>query len=346
LHLGKGLLLFSAIALPWFVAVSVRNPDFFQFFFIHEHFQRFLTKEAHRVQPWFFFLPILLAGMLPWAIPMFGALRQAWRADGTASTFKPQRLLLIWTLFIFVFFSISDSKLPSYILPIFPALALLIGAYLTRLREKTIAWQLLPIAVLALIGLFASPLAIRTEHNPIDVPLLQHYIHWLIAALVIWVIGLGLGILLLWRGRRTPALVSVALITLVAFQVAISGHESFAPRMSTYTLAQTIKPYVRPSAPFYSVYMYDQTLPYYIKHTFIQVQYQDELAFGLQHAPQRYLPDLPAFEAAWVKQPYALAVMTPDIYQQLQQAHLPMQVIANDGYHVVIKTPGITPSRQ
>lgn len=346
LHLGKGLLLFAVIALPWFVAVSLRNPDFFHFFFIHEHFERFLTKEAHRVQPWYFFFVILFAGMLPWSLTMLGALRHAWRADGATAAFKPQRLLLIWSVFIFVFFSISDSKLPSYILPIFPSLALLIGAYLTRLRDKTIAWQLWPIAVLALAGLIAAPQAIRTEHNPLDVPLLQHYIYWAMAALVLLLAGLGLAIWLLRHGRRTPALVAASVLTLVAFQVAINGHESFAPRMSAYALAQVIKPYVRANAPFYSVYMYDQTLPYYIHHTFIQVQYQDELAFGLQHAPQRYLPDLQAFENAWVKQPYALAIMTPDIYQELQKAHLPMQVIANDGYHIVIKTPGRLPSPQ
>lgn len=346
LHLGKGLLLFAVIALPWFVAVSLRNPDFFHFFFIHEHFQRFLTKEAHRVQPWYFFIVILIAGMLPWTFTMLGALRHAWRADGPTAAFKSQRLLLVWSAFIFVFFSISDSKLPSYILPIFPSLALLIGAYLTRLRDKTLAWQLVPVAVLALAGLMTAPLAIRTEHNPLDVPLLQHYIYWAMAALVLLLIGLGLAIWLLRRGRRTPALVAASLLTLVAFQVAINGHESFAPRMSAYALAQVIKPYVRANAPFYSVYMYDQTLPYYIHHTFIQVQYQDELAFGLQHAPQRYLPDLQAFENAWVRQPYALAIMTPDIYQELQQAHLPMQVIANDGYHIVIKTPGRLPPPQ
>lgn len=346
LHLGKGLLLFAVIALPWFVAVSLRNPDFFHFFFIHEHFQRFLTKEAHRVQPWYFFIVILIAGMLPWTFTMLGALRHAWRADAPTAAVKSQRLLLVWSAFIFVFFSISDSKLPSYILPIFPSLALLIGAYLTRLRDKTLAWQLVPVAVLALAGLMTAPLAIRTEHNPLDVPLLQHYIYWAMAALVLLLIGLGLAIWLLRRGRRTPALVAASLLTLVAFQVAINGHESFAPRMSAYALAQVIKPYVRANAPFYSVYMYDQTLPYYIHHTFIQVQYQDELAFGLQHAPQRYLPNLQAFENAWVRQPYALAIMTPDIYQELQQAHLPMQVIANDGYHIVIKTPGRLPPPQ
>jgi 4-amino-4-deoxy-L-arabinose transferase-like glycosyltransferase len=346
LHLGKGLLLFAVIALPWFVAVSLRNPDFFHFFFIHEHFERFLTKEAHRVQPWYFFIVILLAGMLPWTFTMLGALRHAWQADSPTATFKPQRLLLIWSVFIFAFFSISDSKLPSYILPIFPSLALLMGAYLTRLRDRTIAWQFAPVAVLALAGLVAAPQAIHTEHNPLAVPLLQHYIYWAMAALLLLLAGLGLAIWLLRRGRRTPALVAASLMTLVAFQVAINGHESFAPRMSAYALAQVIKPYVRANAPFYSVYMYDQTLPYYIHHTFIQVQYEDELAFGLQHAPQRYLPDLQAFEKVWAKQPYALAIMTPDIYQVLQQAHLPMQVIANDGYHIVIKTPGRLPTPQ
>src|SRR5438309_244288 len=68
LYLIRGGLLFLAIVAPWFILVSLANPEFFRFFFIHEHFERFLTREHDRYQPLWFFLPVLLGGMLPWAV--------------------------------------------------------------------------------------------------------------------------------------------------------------------------------------------------------------------------------------------------------------------------------------
>src|SRR6266581_3109529 len=126
LHPVQGGLLFLAIAAPWFILVSLANPEFFRFFFIHEHLERFLTKEHGRYQPLWYFVPVLLAGILPWIVSLFPALRRAGTRLPTAN-FQPQRFLLLWCAVVFVFFSVSSSKLGSYILPIFPALALLIG---------------------------------------------------------------------------------------------------------------------------------------------------------------------------------------------------------------------------
>src|SRR5207302_4024230 len=78
LHLVSGLTLFLAIAAPWFVAVSRANPGFFDFFFIHEHFTRFLTNEHRRTGARWFFVPILLVGLLPWVVVFFAALPRTW----------------------------------------------------------------------------------------------------------------------------------------------------------------------------------------------------------------------------------------------------------------------------
>ncbi|MEO8165060.1 MAG: phospholipid carrier-dependent glycosyltransferase, partial [Betaproteobacteria bacterium] len=130
LHLMSGIPIVLAIALPWIVAVSVTNPEFPHFFFIHEHFQRFATQVHHRTAPWWYFIPILIAGMLPWTPVLGPALVAGWKRDATETSFKQRRFLLIYAAVIFVFFSASQSKLASYILPIFPALALLIGEWL------------------------------------------------------------------------------------------------------------------------------------------------------------------------------------------------------------------------
>src|SRR5262249_15360308 len=77
LELLRGRPGFVAVAAPWFVAVSLANPEFPRFFFIHEHFERFLTKEHDRYQPVWYFIPVLVVGMLPWIVSLFPAL---WRA--------------------------------------------------------------------------------------------------------------------------------------------------------------------------------------------------------------------------------------------------------------------------
>ena len=91
--------------------------------------------------------------------------------------------------------------------------------------------------------------------------------------------------------------------------------------------------------PFYSVGGYEQTLPFYIKRTVTLVAYQDEMAFGLQQEPQLWVPDVAGFERLWRNHDDALAVMGPEMFEQLQQARLPMQVIARDTERVFVRTP-------
>ncbi len=79
LHPAGGIALFALIAAPWFIAMQRANPEFARFFFIHEHFERFLTKAHGRYQPIWYFIPILLIGMLPWLASLFLMVRHAWR---------------------------------------------------------------------------------------------------------------------------------------------------------------------------------------------------------------------------------------------------------------------------
>ncbi len=118
LLLGPGLPVFLLAATPWFVLVERRNPGFLQFFFIHEHFQRFASPAAQRPGPIYYFVLIFLAGFLP-GVPFFlSSLRKSW------SRHEPDALFfLIWFGVILVFFSLSKSKLPPYLLPAFPAAA-------------------------------------------------------------------------------------------------------------------------------------------------------------------------------------------------------------------------------
>lgn len=134
MRLATGLLLFLAVAAPWFVAVSLRNPEFARFFFIHEHFERFTTAVHGRHQPLWFFVPVLLGTMLPWSFFIPGAITRAWR-NRHHEEVQSGLYLLIWAVMIFLFFSKSNSKLIPYILPIFPPLAILIAHRINGLLE-------------------------------------------------------------------------------------------------------------------------------------------------------------------------------------------------------------------
>ncbi|MDO9063948.1 MAG: glycosyltransferase family 39 protein, partial [Sulfuricella sp.] len=190
LHLFSGIALFMAIAAPWLIAVSIANPEFFHFFFIHEHFERFLTKTHGRYEPWWWFIPVLAAGILPWLITLIDSLAHAWKVEPAAQQhFKPKRFLLIWAVFIFVFFSLSGSKLASYILPIFPALALLIGEHLSRIDGRRLFWQILPVAFLATAGLLLAPNTVRFADNELARGQYAVFANWLLAASAIWLVG-------------------------------------------------------------------------------------------------------------------------------------------------------------
>jgi 4-amino-4-deoxy-L-arabinose transferase-like glycosyltransferase len=131
---------------------------------VHEHWERFFLKTHDREGPWYYFFAMLVPGIMPWLGALPQALFNAARRERGA-TFQPRLLLLIWAVFIFFFFSYSNSKLPGYILPIFPALALLLGAYLDR--------RLAPAAQIAaglLAAIGVAGLACAAHDGSVDAP--------------------------------------------------------------------------------------------------------------------------------------------------------------------------------
>ena len=131
------LLLFVALAVPWHVAMALRHPDFLQFYFVHEHFQRFATTEHRRTGPAVYFIPVLVAGFLPWTA-FFGRFRESWPGftRGAWRARSTEAFLWIWALLVFAFFSASKSKLIPYVLPIWPALSVLLALGIERARAR------------------------------------------------------------------------------------------------------------------------------------------------------------------------------------------------------------------
>lgn len=133
-YLPSGIFLFLLIVLPWHVLVQLRNPEFFQFYFIDQQFLRYSTLIAQRYQPDWFFIPIFIVGFLPWVCFFPQAIMSHFPRNLQQCKEKKNSIflfLLLWIGIIFIFFSFSHSKLIPYILPIFPSLALLTGCYLS-----------------------------------------------------------------------------------------------------------------------------------------------------------------------------------------------------------------------
>jgi 4-amino-4-deoxy-L-arabinose transferase-like glycosyltransferase len=145
-----GVLLYLAMVLPWYIAVTRRNPQFLRVFFLEHNLERFATNLYEHQQPSWFYLAVMVLALLPWTVIAIRALVDAvfesvneWRARLAKNRYVSHarwgdafpEFLVLWALFPIVFFSLSRSKLPGYILPSIPPLTILTGDYLNRLRE-------------------------------------------------------------------------------------------------------------------------------------------------------------------------------------------------------------------
>ena len=138
-----GIVLYLAVMLPWYIAVQLRNPEFFRVFILEHNLARFSQDLYHHRQPFWFYLPVYLVAMMPWTIVLIFAIveraRLIW-SEGKQAFSSPEDswplFLFIWMLVPILFFSASQSKLPGYILPSIPAAALLVVEYLSARRNE------------------------------------------------------------------------------------------------------------------------------------------------------------------------------------------------------------------
>ena len=348
LHALPGLAVYLAIAAPWFVLVSRANAEFAQFFFIHEHVERFLTETHNRTGEWWYFVPWFALGVMPWILVWLVTLPRTWRDAGAfGNGFSWKRFCLVWCAFIFVFFSMSGSKLPSYILPMFPALALVLGYELTRMQSRTLMWIASPLAVGGLaamaayafawdwaIPMFASdatPAAIFRVFGP--------WVFWAIAA---YTAG-GIAAFALFRNgspaAKTLGIAALAFASLVGMQVAFVGHDAFAVVRSAAPLLRDAERAnggpLDPRYPVFQVATYDQTLPFYLGRPTPLVEFRDEMALGLDAEPDKGY-DLPRWFKAWFDAPQAYAVMTRGTAADLAREKVPFRVLAEDPRRVLI----------
>ena len=164
-----GPLLFLVVALPWYIAVQRANPDFFRVFILEHNLARYATDLYRHPQPFWYFIPVVLLGLVPWIAFAILALVDAIRKGRRYSVEQPSgkadlpAFLVIWFLFPILFFSFSRSKLPGYILPSIPAATLLLAYFILRREEdgdKPSTWLIIVhglISAALLIAAFIVP---------------------------------------------------------------------------------------------------------------------------------------------------------------------------------------------
>ena len=181
---------FAAVALPWFIAMQLRYPDFFHYFFIYQQFERFSAAGFNNVQPMWFYLPVLAGLALPWSLWAGGMLRRAFWCETDGARLRA--LYLVWMAVVLVFFSIPQSKLVGYVLPALAPLALLLtdvieaagGLAVPRVRRLLLASALGAAAICVIaVGVAASnprdsladmARAVRAEFSPGDTHVVLH----------------------------------------------------------------------------------------------------------------------------------------------------------------------------
>jgi 4-amino-4-deoxy-L-arabinose transferase-like glycosyltransferase len=171
MELSLGVPLFLIVAASWYVAVELRNPGYLHHFLYEENFARFTTTQFNRSGPWYYFLMVLAAGFFPWTLllPMTLAdFRKRPPADG-------HLFLILWIALPFIVFSLSASKLPHYILPLYPPLAILVGATVakafTAAPSAKMSWVLsFPAVTFFLAALLPALLFLPSDFLPKKIP--------------------------------------------------------------------------------------------------------------------------------------------------------------------------------
>jgi 4-amino-4-deoxy-L-arabinose transferase-like glycosyltransferase len=208
---------FCVTALPWYILCAQRNPGFLRIFLIEHNFKRFLTPEFQHIRPFWFYAEILLIAFLPWTASllwtMIVGLRRALARQLSSSTY----FLLCWAAFCVGFFTISRSKLPGYILPAVPPIALILARSATSLaltKRRSFA-----LASLATASLFAAAfIALLKDNDRLLKTLVAFAPLFGIVLLFLGLANLFLGILYLFS-RRSAALIAVVLPLFLALRL-------------------------------------------------------------------------------------------------------------------------------
>lgn len=267
-----GIILFFLITTPWFYMVSVANPDFFHFFFIHEHFERYLTKVHARYEPFYFFIPCLLLGFIPWLgffISIYKNIKNEFLKYKKGYTY-----LITWFFLIFIFFSISDSKLVPYIIPCFMPLAIIISRGILNnitISKSIILNSIINLSLAVLLFIF------YLKFNKINIEFI--YISPMILILAFFSL-----IFLFIRRIDLYKIISLQIVFAFLFTISICPLiTGFAHYRSGKEVANYVNTIIKTDSTIIMYKDYLQDLPFYTKKRIMLSNYTGELAFGASH---------------------------------------------------------------
>lgn len=321
-----GLILLLAVSAPWFVEVTRRHPEFFDYFFIREHFTRFLTSADNRGKPPGFFIPVVLLGLFPWTA-LVPFTRDGWRAMWSGA--PVDRLLLAWVGVVFVFFSISHSQLAFYILPLFPAAALLLGRAAARLPHEALARRMRATTWTAGAGAIAALIAaLALRHTPAHIGM-PTALGGLAAGLVVMGLAAGYAARRLSRHDHHDAAVhGLALAGIVGWTIVLLVSQAWAGPRSAEPVARLMAPALSADTPVYMVGGFVRGLPFYLQRPVtIVAQERDDLTPFIHSRPDGYIPTLDAFEARWRAADRGVALVDHVTMPVLTQHGLPYVVL-------------------
>ncbi len=333
-----GIVVFLLLAVPWFVLVQRANPEFFDLFFVQEHFRRYLEPGHNRPGRWWYFIAIGAAFLLPWTTALPGAIRDAWRAPRQGAL-RPERLLVVWAVVVTVFFSFSRSKLPFYILPALPALVWLM-AIASPSRRPKIARDALSATIIAGVAMIAAATQLDAIPKLRDLAEgLAAFPPFMFAAGALCIAGSAIVAALSRRVAVTTRIAVVAAINVAALQILLTGSHALDAYFSAERAVDTFlgeKKVFPAEPPFFSVEMLDQSAMFYLGRVLTQVETKGELADGIAAEPHKFIAQRSDFETKWRALDEAYAVMSPATYRELQDAGLPMSVMATDPRRVFV----------
>lgn len=301
------LLVFLALTVPWHVLVARREPDFLQFYFVHEHLERFTTTAHRRDGRWYYFLGVLVAGLLPWSV-FLGRLRSTWPGLRLAAWKErtAEGYLWVFSIFVLAFFSVSSSKLIPYVLPIWPALAVLLALGIERARLRGAAFRA-ERRLLALLGGVLLGVAVVAGWGGGLVAALgigpsAHVVVAGLLALFLANLLLGEGVVRPRGPDRTVDPVPAAAIPWLVFLLgAVLSLPAVSRQVTPWPLVEPLLSELKPGDVLLQRGHYLQAVAFYTKRlTPVGDPGWSELQFGSEHAGGTGLfPDDDAFWALW-----------------------------------------------
>ncbi|NCX93372.1 MAG: glycosyltransferase family 39 protein [Gammaproteobacteria bacterium] len=312
MRIPTGLLLSLLIVLPWLALVEHRIPSFWHFFFLDQQILRYATDEAHRhMAPWYYVL-VLIIGFLPWTLLIPQMIRFHLKNESDSS--QPIKFLTLWAGIIFIFFAFSHSKLPSYLLPMMPPMAILTGLFLAKRLDQPM--RLSDRLVLIVLALICGGLAVSIPG--IGERLLETHLvsgGWLTLSLLL--------VLFAFLGRTfvfIPLGFSIAALGTLYWVIV---HVSLFNVNSIKPLAEKINQMPNVSASIVVSYdKYFQDLPFYLKRPVIIIHDLNELDYGasLPNAPHYYWQEA-QFSSVWKSKTPVLVVIEKSNWPLFHQTY-------------------------